>query len=288
MFGIRYHIVSLIAVFLALSLGIILGTVIVDKGIIVEQQKALVENLQKEFSELRQTNRDLQKELNQKSEFEETVFDQVITDVLERRDVAVIATTNISESIQNDIGKTLTKSGAETYFIEIKKSNFDKSNNLEKISNFFLEENLSQDELWEKVLTRLATDISSSNDHTFINALEEEKIVYSSGNVIIPTNLVVIYGGREKDELIEYKDMDKILIETFSDYSSIICGTEATKVDKSFIRQYQSEGLSTVDNVDTIPGQVALVYVLAGNSGRYGVKSSAQSLLPPIKKGQEL
>ncbi len=150
MIDIRYHLVSLIAVFLALSLGIILGTVIVDKGIIVEQQKALVSDLQNEFDELRLANRELQRELDRANEFESAVYDQVISGKLEDKNIVIISTTNISESLQAEIRKSLNKSGAEAFFIKIKKSNYN-SKSVSKIENFFTEENLNQDEMWQKL-----------------------------------------------------------------------------------------------------------------------------------------
>ncbi len=284
MIDIRYHLVSLIAVFLALSLGIILGTVIVDKGIIVEQQKALVSDLQNEFDELRLANRELQRELDRANEFESAVYDQVISGKLEDKNIVIISTTNISESLQAEIRKSLNKSGAEAFFIKIKKSNYN-SKSVSKIENFFTEENLNQDEMWQKLLTRVASDISTSRDSNFLKFLEKEKILYISGSLTIPTNNVVIFGGRDKDEKVKFEDIDKILIESFLDFEVNVVGVETTKVEKSFMRNYQNAGLSTVDNIETIPGRVAMIYVIAGNSGRYGIKNTAQSLLPPIMNG---
>ena len=43
MYNIRYHIASLVAVFLALALGLVLGGLVVQQGTFSKQQKALVE-----------------------------------------------------------------------------------------------------------------------------------------------------------------------------------------------------------------------------------------------------
>ncbi len=53
MFDMRYHIASLVAVFLALTVGIVLGTAIVNRGVLVRQQNALVGSLRTEFASLR-------------------------------------------------------------------------------------------------------------------------------------------------------------------------------------------------------------------------------------------
>jgi hypothetical protein len=59
MYNVRYHIASLVGVFLALALGLILGGLVVQRGTVDRQQGALVAGLRREFSTLRTENRDL-------------------------------------------------------------------------------------------------------------------------------------------------------------------------------------------------------------------------------------
>lgn len=53
MYNFRYHIASLVAVFLALALGLVLGGLVVQQGGFESQQKALVASLQKDFNGLK-------------------------------------------------------------------------------------------------------------------------------------------------------------------------------------------------------------------------------------------
>lgn len=48
------------------------------------------------------------------------------------------------------------------------------------------------------------------------------------------------------------------------------------------MKEYQHNHISTVDNIDTVPGQMAMVLALNGQSGHYGIKSTAQKLLPDL------
>jgi hypothetical protein len=59
MYNLRYHIASLVSVFLSLALGLILGGLVVERGTVERQQSNLVEGLRKEFATLRADNRDL-------------------------------------------------------------------------------------------------------------------------------------------------------------------------------------------------------------------------------------
>ncbi len=53
----------------------------------------------------------------------------------------------------------------------------------------------------------------------------------------------------------------------------------------SQIPWYRGKGLSSVDDLDSLAGQAALDYALAGDSGSFGVKSTADSLLPSVATG---
>ena len=74
--------------------------------------------------------------------------------------------------------------------------------------------------------------------------------------------------------------MDKVIVEIAESYNIPVLGVEKLHVDFSYIPRYQTLGISTVDNVDTIIGQTSLVLVINGKEGHYGVKKSANSLMP--------
>jgi hypothetical protein len=59
-------------------------------------------------------------------------------------------------------------------------------------------------------------------------------------------------------------------------------GVESTSTEPSSISFFQSNGLSTVDDIDNTAGMVALVSALNGAEGSFGVKSSADRLLPEL------
>jgi hypothetical protein len=59
-------------------------------------------------------------------------------------------------------------------------------------------------------------------------------------------------------------------------------GVELTSTEPSQVPWYQSQNLSSVDDLDATSGQAALIYALTGSHGSFGVKSTANSLLPNI------
>jgi hypothetical protein len=64
-----------------------------------------------------------------------------------------------------------------------------------------------------------------------------------------------------------------------------VVGVELSNTEPSQVPWYKSMGISSVDDLDALAGQAALVYALTGSHGAYGVKSSADSLLPAVAGG---
>jgi hypothetical protein len=59
-------------------------------------------------------------------------------------------------------------------------------------------------------------------------------------------------------------------------------GVELTGTEPSQIPWYKSKGISSVDDLDRAAGSAALVYALSGDRGTFGVKATADSLLPSV------
>jgi hypothetical protein len=59
---------------------------------------------------------------------------------------------------------------------------------------------------------------------------------------------------------------------------------ERSETEPSEIGFFTDNGTTaTVDSVDLISGRVALAYALVGSEGQYGIKSTADRLLPGLR-----
>ena len=90
MYNLRYHIASLVAVFLALALGLFLGAMVVDSGAVDRTSAAVIESLQKEYTALRTENADLTRDAADRTAFEAEVVDAWATSRLEGSTVLMI------------------------------------------------------------------------------------------------------------------------------------------------------------------------------------------------------
>jgi hypothetical protein len=59
-------------------------------------------------------------------------------------------------------------------------------------------------------------------------------------------------------------------------------GVETSGTEGSSIPFFQSNDLSSVDDVDLTAGQLAMVFSMLGAEGSFGVKGSADRLLPDL------
>lgn len=100
MFNIRYHIASLVGVFLALALGLMLGGLVVQQGTVERQQSALVDGLRKEFSQIREDNQRLTDENEALAGFSGQLTDAWAAQRLDGQTVLVVAAAGQEEQLR--------------------------------------------------------------------------------------------------------------------------------------------------------------------------------------------
>lgn len=92
----KYHIASLTAVFLALGIGIFIGTTLIGNDVMTKQQEKLVTSLQGEFATLRDENKktaealaEMQENANYQQQFNRSVLPVLVQQKLQGRKVAI-------------------------------------------------------------------------------------------------------------------------------------------------------------------------------------------------------
>lgn len=97
MYNLRYHIASLVAVFLALAIGLVLGGLVVRQGAFDQQQRALVSSLQSEFNSLKKENTSLKSSLSLEEAYASQMTDQWTAGRLAHRTVVILTSGNSNE-----------------------------------------------------------------------------------------------------------------------------------------------------------------------------------------------
>lgn len=286
----KYYIVTIGAIFIALGIGIIVGFNLNYDQELSEQQAVVISDLDKRFEELKTKNDKLEdslvklnKDYDEVVEFINQSTDKIIVDVLADKNIGIIST-NENNDYNNEVSETLAKATANVAFdIVIKDDILDKNKYVE-ISNYLETEIKSSDELINFIVDSLS--IEGKKDKLIylqdagiitINSISDSYYSYES---------VVITGGSEsKDREENYKNIDKVLIPKLKEKNKYLVGVQNTNVKLSYIDLFKEEKISTIDNVNEGVGKVSLVLELENTKtyGNYGRLESADSLMP-LKK----
>lgn len=282
MFDMKYHIASLVAVFLALTVGIVLGTAIVNRGVLVQQQTALVRGLRTEFAGLRDRNRALQDQANADAGFFKSAVPVIVDKKLAGRKVTVVSTDTNDSVILRQTVSNLKQAGASVNVVTILRSDLGMKNKAmaQKLGKVFVREKLSGEALKDRLIAELATQITTRTEPAFLRQLAEIGIIQVSRTDALPAGEVVLLAGSGKQDMIEGVQIP--LIGQMKKSKATLVGGEASGITESVVGAYQKAEISTVDNMNSPIGQVSMVMVLAGSPGHYGTKNTADELTPKL------
>lgn len=118
-----------------------------------------------------------------------------------------------------------------------------------------------------------------------LEALKEQGLITVSGELSQPCTLFILVGGKSDDTAGAPLDgplLDGPLLDGFKATPAdvTLVGCEPLGAAVSSIPAYQSAGIATVDCVDLPLGQLALPFALHGGKGDYGLKATARQQLP--------
>lgn len=286
-FNLKYHIASLVAVFLALGLGILIGGAVPVSDALVGQQQQMTSALEVQLGALRQKNEFLQARLcslemdyNIQRQFENQVFPALVADRLKGRSIAIIS--SAGHRLPDQLAASLEAAGASIHSTT-------NLNGLQARNREELLKKLGWQEMDDRKMTaRLAAEVAGAvltGDTGVLSVLADSRVISSGGRYGDPLDGVVLVGGSPDKRPSRIELVDYPIIDLFKSRGISVYGVEESCAVNSYMREYQKKGITTVDNIDTAPGRLSLVYAISGSPGRYGVKPSAQRLLPAVAPG---
>jgi hypothetical protein len=314
MIDFRYHIVSIVSIFLALAVGIVLGA--------GPLQGQLGDQLSKEVSGLRQTKTDLNNQLrtaNQSlsdaSAFAKALGPELVVGRLAGRSVTLIRLPGSSDDVAKGVSGVLTEAGA-TVNGTIKVTT-DWTNPTKKAFRDALAKSLApleltvppagatQDQELADVLARgvvvsdeSAADKADSSATTALQGLKSGGLIEYSGTAPKTSILAVVIAGPptasedtklEQAEATSYAALTRELdaqsqgaVAVSNPQADATGGVlQAIRADKQ-----ASAAVSTVDDADQQMGLITVILAfreqLAGNAGQYGIGPGASKIIPDL------
>ncbi len=281
----RYHATSLIAVFLALAIGILVGAEFGGDALTSTRRNlehSLVGNLQDARSRAEQLNG----ELGRSNEFAERVYPVLTRDRLEGKRVAIVALgglpTGITQAVEDALGPT----GAKLVGVGVVREPVDVNGlagDLAKTRFFDLRTNPEQ-------LTALGTGLGRQivRGGTLPEVVRGQLFSRASGSFgALDAVIVVRDQPQEMGPVRKARaaQLETALLSGMTATRTPAVGIEATTTEPSSISFFQANDLSSVDDVDQTAGKLAMVFAMLGSEGSFGVKGSADRLLPDLLPG---
>jgi hypothetical protein len=278
----RYHAASLAAVFLALAIGILIGVGFGD-DVVSGTTEDLEESLQNDVERQRERTDELSRELNRERAFSEAVYPALVGGDLRGERVGLIALGALSDEIADEVAAAIEPAGARLAQVAVVREPPD----LIALA----------DQLDHTRYSRLRRDPDDLFD--FARAAGRGLVLGEGVVRRVRAQLLTRFSGRPHalDAVVITRDAPEDLDpddaetnDTFEDglldgiagAGRSTVGVERTDAERSSIELFASHDISTVDNVDLVAGRVALVSVLLGADGSFGVKDSADELLPDL------
>lgn len=287
----RYHIVSLVSVFLALALGILIGNALGDR-VLVKQQTLLIERLEADVNRLTGERRDLQREVATERDahasadrFGRAVLPVLVADRLYGKQV-VLVRLNPGAEVRplEELQSVLRKAGAEvamslTFLQDPAAMAPEKRAGAATILGVT---DPAAAGLPVEVLRGVARELARGTPTLLTSYLVDAQVISSQGGTKRPAQMAIVVGGATDEARAgAARSLDLPLIDALRAVGLTVAAVETSDLKVSLIKQYRSKGVLTVDDVDTPAGQLALVWGLAtGKTDNYGVKETARQFLP--------
>ncbi len=290
MIDIRYHVATLAAIFIALGVGILIGSTLVGGDVLVEQQKKMIAQLETQFDVLRERESEMVKENRFVSElsrhyeeFSKAVSPPLIKGRLNGYRMAIIVTGG--QEIPAGMVNSLSLAGArvDSTTVILPGIKFSDSRLLIRVCDFYnLDHSTPPDELRKMVALSIAGIVVNGGEGNVREFLQANNLVKFDGEYGGVLDGVILIGGTQ-DENYYYPDsVDVWTIRSLLNYNKNVIGCEASRAKMSYMTSYQEFDLSTIDNIDLTPGQISLIRALEGETGDYGIKSTANKFMPSL------
>jgi hypothetical protein len=278
----RYHATSLIAVFLALAIGILIGAEFGGDALTSTRRNleaSLVNNLQ----DARSKSDELSGQLGRSNELADRVYPVLTRGRLQGERIAIIALGELPSEDTEAVEEALGPTGAELVGVGVVREPVDLAGLAEDLAKTrFADVQKNPD-----TLTALGVGLGRQlvRGGTLPEVVRGDLFSRASGRFGGLDGVVVVRSQPQSlgpAQRAAAGTFESGLMSGIAATRAPAVGIETTTAEPSSISFFQANDLSSVDDVEATAGQLALVFSLLGAEGSFGVKGSADRLLPDL------
>lgn len=281
MFDFRYHALSLVSVFLALVLGLLLGVAIGDRGLVSSAERDVRASLRGDVRKAQAESENLRAQLDEQNKFLQEAYPLMVGSRLIGERVGVVTLGDVSDQEIGNVRDALEATGGRLTSVVSIRTPLD----LPSISTAAAGTAFQNLQVEPKLVKRFGERVGvgyMSGGGRLLDKVHRELLASSSGALGGVDSVVVIREPRtfQKPQQNVLDDFEDGLMTGLSNNNGTVVGVETTDTKPSQVGWYRDHNLASVDDVDQLPGRAALVFALAGADGAFGTKSTADGLLP--------
>lgn len=284
MYNLRYHLASLVAVFIALAVGLLLGTVVAERGMLDDQGVALVQGLQARFDEITAENEELEAGLERDRAFAAEAVGPLIAERLAGQRVIVIGPAGEDGALAA-ASETAEAAGAEVLTLTLATPALGMDNaEPEGLAGFLhgrdVEIAAAGAPLLEQVAELLGAEWRADGEQPLTeflvtNGMATLESAQGTGTI----DAIVITGGpKGPADALGLK-----LAQQFIAAGGRSVGADLDVVEDGTAVMCAAEGVPAVDHLTMPQGRYSLVAVLAGlANGYYGTGDGTDAYYAPL------
>jgi hypothetical protein len=300
-FGLRYHVASLAAVFLALAVGILLGVAISGKVSEVGEraERDRLSNLEQDVGEANERADAAERSGEAARELVESAYPALMANRLDDTQFALVFLGPVDGNVRSAVERTLFDAGAGgpafmiALDIPLEPEELQSAIEGNDLLAGFADDGGDFGDLGRE----LGEEVIAGGDTPLWDTLQSELVQERTGAFSAEVDgAIVMYSwtplgseGEQEDAELASRDAATVSLAegvvAGLDASDVpVVGVSTTGQPTALTDLYREQGISSVDDVETAAGRLALALLLAGGEpGHYGIKETAtDGVTPPV------
>jgi hypothetical protein len=288
MFDYRYHALSLAAVLFALAVGVLIGVAIGDTNLVSSAKNGIVHNLESEVGSAQRQAGQLQSKLNTEEAFTNDLYPLAVHGLLAGRNVGLVFLGGSSDRMNGLVHNAVTQAGGDLATVVAIREPLDLAGVAREASGTYYAALATDPAIVHKFGGLAGRQLVSGGalvSKELLSRVRGSLLSAFDGALGKLEGLVVVRAdpsGMTSEETEASAAFESGLIAGVNAVGVSAVGVELSNTEPSQIPWFKSQDMSSVDDLDTLAGQAALIYALTGSHGAFGVKSTADSLLPSV------
>jgi hypothetical protein len=287
-FDYRYHALSLAAVLFALALGVLIGVAIGDSSLVSSAKNGVVHNLKSEVGEADRRISQLHEAVSQQETLARSLYPLAVHELLTGRNVGLVFLGASSDRVNTLVRSAVTQAGANLALVVAVREPLDLEGIAREAAGTRYAGLASSNELLQRFGELAGRQLVSGGQlvaRELLSRVRASLLSAFDGQLGRLEGLVVMRADPSGTSAAQQQALAALqtgLLAGVSAAGVSAVGVELKGSEPSQVPWYKSKGISSVDDLDTLAGQAALAFALAGDRGSFGVKRTADSLLPVL------